>query len=115
MKLLVDMNISPRLCDLLTQAGWQSLHWSAVGEPTAPDTVILEYAKKHGRVVLSHDLDFSAILSATQALEIIVRCEPGFADPMHLRFEHLKAHETRTTTALDPRFQHHYLSVLAGL
>ena len=45
-------------------------------------------------------------------LEIIVRCEPAFADPMHLRFEHLNARETRKTDALDLKFQHRYLSEL---
>jgi len=67
MKLLIDMNISPDLCEVLTKAGWESIHWSAIGERSAPDTVILDYAKTHGYVVVTHDLDFSAILSATQA------------------------------------------------
>ena len=67
MKLLVDMNISPNLCDVLIEAGWEAVHWSRIGEATATDSVILEYAKKEGLVVLTHDLDFSAILSATQA------------------------------------------------
>jgi predicted nuclease of predicted toxin-antitoxin system len=67
MKLLLDMNISPDLCAALTVAGWKTVHWSLVGEPTATDAAILDYAKKHSFVVLTHDLDFSAILSATQA------------------------------------------------
>lgn len=67
MKLLVDMNITPHLCEVLSRAGWESIHWSAVGEATASDATLLEYAKAHGFVVLTHDLDFGAILSATDA------------------------------------------------
>jgi predicted nuclease of predicted toxin-antitoxin system len=32
---------------------------------TAPDTEIMAYAREHGCIVLTHDLDFSAILAAT--------------------------------------------------
>jgi len=41
------------------------VHWSLVGAPTAPDTEIMAFAKANGYVVLTHDLDFSAILAAT--------------------------------------------------
>ena len=55
------------LCDALTGAGWEAVHWSAVGSASAPDKVILDYAKNKGYAVLTHDLDFGAILSATKA------------------------------------------------
>ncbi len=67
MKCLLDMNVSPRLCASLAQAGWDAVHWSAVGDVTASDAAILGYAISRGHVVLSHDLDFSAILAATGA------------------------------------------------
>jgi len=66
MKLLVDMNLSPRWVDLLTGAGIEAAHWSAVGAKNAPDTEIMAYALAHGFVVPTHDLDFSAILAATR-------------------------------------------------
>jgi predicted nuclease of predicted toxin-antitoxin system len=65
MKLLVDMNLSPRWVDLLSHAGWEAEHWSALGRANAPDSEIMAYAAKRGYVVLTHDLDFSAILAAT--------------------------------------------------
>ena len=65
MKLLVDMNLSPRWIDLLTEAGFEAAHWSAVGAANASDTEIVGYASAHDYVVLTHDLDFSAILAAT--------------------------------------------------
>lgn len=65
MKLLVDMNLSPRWVGLLTGAGLEALHWSAVGAMNAPDREIMAYALANDFVVLTHDLDFSAILAAT--------------------------------------------------
>ena len=66
MKLLVDMNLSPRWVDALIAAGFEAVHWSAVGAADAPDSEIMGVARTRGEVVLTHDLDFSAILAATQ-------------------------------------------------
>lgn len=66
MKLLVDMNLSPRWVDTLAEAGIETTHWSTVGAANAPDTEIMAYARQRDYVVLTHDLDFSAILAATQ-------------------------------------------------
>ena len=66
MKLLVDMNLSPQWIPLLTEAGWEAVHWSAIGKNNAPDSEIMAYAAEHDYVVLTHDLDFSAILAATK-------------------------------------------------
>jgi len=67
MKLLLDMNLSPLLVDFLGQQGHEVVHWSAVGDPRAADRTIFEWAVKNRYVVLTHDLDFGAILAATQA------------------------------------------------
>lgn len=66
MKLLVDMNLSPRWVSLLTETGFTAAHWSTLGAKDAPDSEIMAFARANGYVVLTHDLDFSAILSATQ-------------------------------------------------
>jgi predicted nuclease of predicted toxin-antitoxin system len=65
MRLLVDMNLSPRWVELLTSAGVEAVHWSTVGASNAADTEIMAFAKGNDFVVLTHDLDFSAILAAT--------------------------------------------------
>lgn len=65
MKLLVDMNLSPRWVDTLATAGIEAAHWSTLGAANAPDALIMAYARAHDFVVLTHDLDFSAILAAT--------------------------------------------------
>lgn len=67
MKLLVDMNLSPDWVTVLSQAGWETAHWSAIGDWHAADTEIMAWAKQNGRVVLTHDLDFGTILALTQA------------------------------------------------
>jgi predicted nuclease of predicted toxin-antitoxin system len=65
MKLLVDMNLSPRWEGILRDAGWDALHWSSIGRGNEPDAEIMRYAAQNGYTVLTHDLDFSAILAAT--------------------------------------------------
>jgi predicted nuclease of predicted toxin-antitoxin system len=66
-KLLLDMNLSPRWAELLRQAGHDAVHWSTVGQATAEDQALMAWARTHGYVVVTNDLDFGAILAATQA------------------------------------------------
>lgn len=65
MILVVDMNLSPGWVDRLESAGHTAVHWSSVGSPTASDAEIMAWAAGRDAVVLTHDLDFSAILAAT--------------------------------------------------
>lgn len=65
MRLLIDMNLSPRWVDLFAKAGIDAVHWSTLGAPDAKDADIMAFAKTNGYVVLTHDLDFSAILATT--------------------------------------------------
>jgi len=65
MKFLVDMNLSPRWVDTLRAAGWKAEHWSSIGRGNELDSEIMRYAALNGYIVLTHDLDFSAILAAT--------------------------------------------------
>ena len=67
MKILIDMNLSPDWVVSLREAGFESVHRSHVGDPKASDETIMDYAKACGYVVFTHDLDFGAILAATQA------------------------------------------------
>lgn len=43
----------------------EAAHWPTLGANSAPDSEIMSYASTNGHVVLTHDLDFSAILAAT--------------------------------------------------
>jgi len=82
MKLLVDMNLSPRWVQLLVNAGLQAKHWSEVGKPDASDSEILGYAASNGYVVLTHDLDFGAILAISHGKKpSVVQIRSGDISP----------------------------------
>jgi predicted nuclease of predicted toxin-antitoxin system len=66
MKILIDMNLPPRWVQVFAGVGWKALHWSQVGAPTASDREIMAWARENGYVIFTHDLDFSALLTATQ-------------------------------------------------
>jgi predicted nuclease of predicted toxin-antitoxin system len=65
-KLLVDMKLSPRWVGMLSEASIEAAHWSKLGAHNAPDSEIMAFAAVNNYIVLTHDLDFSAILAATQ-------------------------------------------------
>lgn len=67
MRLLIDMNLSPRWAEFLNANGHDAIHWIAAGAVNATDSEIMAFARNHDRVVLTHDLDFSAILAATES------------------------------------------------
>ena len=78
MKILLDMNLSPAWVPLLEQAGYIAVHWRDVGPITAPDIEIMKWARDNKHIVFTHDLDFGAILFATNAKApsvIQLRCE----------------------------------------
>ena len=52
MKILIDMNLSPRWVNFFTNMGIEAVHWINIGMAEANDYTIL-----------THDLDFSAILA----------------------------------------------------
>jgi len=63
MKLLIDMNLSPLWVEFLASSGFDSIHWSEIGQPSAPDSQIMDYAAANELVVFTHDLDFGALLA----------------------------------------------------
>jgi predicted nuclease of predicted toxin-antitoxin system len=69
LKLLLDMNLSPEFASYLRKRGVDAAHWFEIGNPEASDAEIISYAAEHGYVVVTLDLDFSAILAATQGKE----------------------------------------------
>ncbi|HAJ46548.1 MAG TPA: hypothetical protein DCL54_08205 [Alphaproteobacteria bacterium] len=67
MKLLLDMNLPPALADRITELGIETVHWSGLGPPSAPDEDIMAVAAERGLVIVTYDMDFSAILAATRS------------------------------------------------
>ena len=46
------MNLSPRLVAALSEAGFESLHWSSVGPPEASDTAVMAFARNYDFVTI---------------------------------------------------------------
>ena len=57
------MNLSPRWIEALAGAGIEARHWSTVGDGAASDREVFQWVRRHGFVLLTHDLDFSRILA----------------------------------------------------
>jgi predicted nuclease of predicted toxin-antitoxin system len=66
MKILIDVNLSPTWVQVLEEAGHTASHWSTIGSLNASDREILLWAKASGYLLFTHDLDFEAILAATE-------------------------------------------------
>ncbi len=66
MKFVIDVNLSPSWEAEFDQEGLEAIHWTRIGAANAPDSEIMLWAKTNGYIVFTHDLDFGAILAATQ-------------------------------------------------
>lgn len=67
MKFLLDQNLSPKVADPLRAAGHDVAIAREVGLRSATDEVVMETARTEGRVLVSADTDFGAILARTGA------------------------------------------------
>lgn len=67
LSIVIDMNLSPEWVPVLTGEGWQTVHWSDVGDPAATDSAIMEWARQNDYTVFTHDLDFTHLLALTHA------------------------------------------------
>jgi predicted nuclease of predicted toxin-antitoxin system len=62
-KFLIDQNRSPRLAGLLRDHGHDAVHTLELGLERAQDDALLMLAAKEGRVIVSGDTDFGALLA----------------------------------------------------
>ncbi len=62
MKLLLDQGLPRGACEHLARQGHDAIHVADVGLATATDVAILDWAVVHGRVIVTLDADFHAIL-----------------------------------------------------
>jgi predicted nuclease of predicted toxin-antitoxin system len=67
MKIVLDMNIPEVWEEFLRNAGHEAIHWSRIGDIRADDDAIMAWAREHGHVVFTHDLDFGSLLFTTNA------------------------------------------------
>lgn len=67
MKFLIDQNLSPRVAELLSKAGHDALHVRDLQASSAPDHEIMTRAAAQGRMIVSADTDFGALLAHHRA------------------------------------------------
>lgn len=63
LRFLADMNLSPITVDILQREGWDMVRVSTLLPANASDAEILVLARRQNRVVVTQDLDFSALLA----------------------------------------------------
>jgi predicted nuclease of predicted toxin-antitoxin system len=79
MRVLVDMNLTPRWVQFLRDAGYEAIHWSSVGANSSDDREICAYARQSVYVIMTNDLDFPQILAHTKQdgpSVVLLRGEP---------------------------------------
>jgi predicted nuclease of predicted toxin-antitoxin system len=87
MKLLLDQGLPRSTAELLRRSGFDAVHVGEVGFSTAEDASILKMALDEGRVVVTLDADFHALLALSGAL---------FPSVIRLRIEGLKGKSAAT-------------------
>lgn len=65
MRFLLDQNRSPRLAELLRDAGHDAVHTLELGLERASDDELLALADHERRIVITGDTDFGALLALT--------------------------------------------------
>jgi predicted nuclease of predicted toxin-antitoxin system len=62
-RFLADLNISPLTVAILQRQGWDVVRASELLPATAADEEVLLVARQERRTIITHDLDFSALLA----------------------------------------------------
>jgi len=65
MTILIDVNLSPLWVPFFAQRGIEAVYWTEIGRMDAPDEEIMRFAAAHGYVLMTHDLDFGAMIAAS--------------------------------------------------
>lgn len=88
MKVVIDMNLTPAWVEFLAANGLEAQHWSAVGSPRASDDAVMSWARANGHVVLTHDLDFGALLALAGLIGpsvVLLRAQDVMPDAIGVR------------------------------
>jgi predicted nuclease of predicted toxin-antitoxin system len=63
MRILLDEGLPRRAAALLREKGIDAVHLTEIGEPSTADESILETARTDGRIIVTLDADFHALLA----------------------------------------------------
>lgn len=66
-KILLDQGLPRSAVNRLGQSGWDAVHAYDIGLSRASDEAILAYARQEGRIIVTLDADFHALLAVTRA------------------------------------------------
>jgi len=102
MNILLDMNAAPEWVESFQKLGHTCIHWSSIGDPRAEDEVIFQWAAQNGFVIYTHDLDFGAILAATNA---------QFPSVIQIRTQHLFSDDPQAVARI-ASYLHDFSAVL---
>ena len=67
MKILLDINLTPKWRPFLEELGCEVKHWSEIGPTNAPDSELMAWAKSNDYIIFTNDLDYGALLHFTGA------------------------------------------------
>jgi predicted nuclease of predicted toxin-antitoxin system len=66
MRFLLNMNVCRAIADTLKELGQECVHARDVGLATADDRAVVEFARRDGRVIVTHDLDYGDLLMLSE-------------------------------------------------
>lgn len=82
LKYMADMNISPLTVSILSRAGYETIRVNTVLSASVPDDQILAYARDNEYVLITEDMDFSALLAVNgYERPSVVSLRLSFSDP----------------------------------
>jgi predicted nuclease of predicted toxin-antitoxin system len=62
-----------------------AIHWSTIGDPSADDPSLMQWARENEHIVFTHDLDFGTLLALTQAESpSVIQVRTHDVTPYHL-------------------------------
>lgn len=104
MKILLDEGLPRRAAALLRDRGLDVVHLTEVAEASTADTVILEWARANGRIIVTLDADFHSLLAVEGSTAPSV---------IRIRREGLSAEDVRDL--LSHLLQDHEAALLSGV
>ena len=102
MRFLADAGISPKTVEFLRRAGHDAVHVRELSLQRAGDRQVAERARADGRVLLTFDLDFGAVLALgvlDRPSVVIFRLADERADAVNRRLEAVLAEQAQAIEA----------------